>query len=277
MPVDLAQLLTDLRDETEVVDGLISELEASQWNLPTPAEGWSITDQVSHLAYFDDAAILAASDPGRFRAEAEVLVAHGPDFTESVAERYHALPPAELLAWFRRSRAHYLETFATLDPGARLPWYGPSMSAAISVTARLMETWAHGLDIADAVGRTTPPSMRLRHVAHLGVATFGFAFRSHGLDVPDTAVRFELDAPDGTTWTWGDPGAAERVAGPALDFCLVATQRRHPDDTGLTTTGAVAAKWLTIAQAFAGPPGSGRYPLERVEPTGPSDRPPEVA
>jgi uncharacterized protein (TIGR03084 family) len=277
MPVDLAQLLIDLREETEVVDELISELKPSQWDLPTTAEGWSITDQVSHLAYFDDTASLAASDPDRFRVEAQVLIAHGPNFTEHVAERYHSLPPAELLPWFRRSRAHYLKTFADLDARTRLPWYGPSMSAAISVTARLMETWAHGLDIADTVGRTTPPTLRLRHIAHLGVATFGFAFQAHGLDVPDTAVRVELDAPDGTTWTWGDPGAPEKVTGSALDFCLVATQRLHPDETGLEATGPATVKWLSIAQAFAGPPGRGRPPRKRAEPTEPRVRPPEAA
>jgi uncharacterized protein (TIGR03084 family) len=274
MPVDLTQLLRDLREETEAVDRLISGLEPLQWSLPTPAEGWSITDQVSHLAYFDDAASLAASDPDRFRVEADTLVAQGPNFTQYVADRYSSLPPVELLQWFRRSRAHYLETFAELDPGTRLPWYGPSMSASSSATARLMETWAHGLDIADTLGRTNPPTTRLRHVAHLGVVTMGFAFQAHGLDVPDAPVRVELEAPDGATWSWGDPLAIDRVTGPALDFCFVVTQRRHPNDTEVEVSGPVAETWLTIAQAFAGPPGSGRTPSGSAGASHTEDRPP---
>ncbi len=125
-------------------------------------------------------------------------------------------------------------------------------------TARLMETWAHGQDVADALGTVREPSARLRHVAHLGVRTLGFAFTVHGLPAPQAPVRVELTAPDGGLWTWGPEGAADRVAGPALDFCLLVTQRRHRDDLALTAVGEVATAWLPIAQAFAGPPGKGR-------------------
>jgi uncharacterized protein (TIGR03084 family) len=258
MAVELAALLSDLEQESLVVDRLLSGLKSEQWRLPTPAEGWSIGDQVSHLAYFDEAATLAAVDPGRFRIEADRLMAQGPDFTTLVADRFRSLTSVELLDWFRQARARYLGEFARLDPATKLPWYGPPMSAASSATARLMETWAHGLDIADAIGADVPPTMRLRHIAHLGVRTFGFAFQIHGLEIPDTAVRVELTAPDRTTWSWGDPAAAERVTGPALDFCLVVTQRRHLDDTSLIASGPVASQWLSVAQAFAGPPGAGR-------------------
>ena len=258
MPPDLPALLSDLGDETSPLLDVLTPLDPSQWALATPAEGWSIADQVSHLAYFDEAATLAATDPERFRAEADQLIARGPNFPTLLAERYRSLPPGDLLDWFRTSRADYLETFSRLGPSTRLPWYGPPMSAASSATARLMETWAHGLDIVDALWVTLPPSPRLRHVAHIGVRTFGFSFESHGLEAPDTDIRVELTAPDGTLWTWGDPVAPERVVGPALDFCLVVTQRRHPDDTDLVATGPIASQWLTIAQAFAGPPGAGR-------------------
>jgi uncharacterized protein (TIGR03084 family) len=138
------------------------------------------------------------------------------------------------------------------------------MSAASSVTARLMETWAHGQDIADALEVTRPATARLRHVAHLGVATMSFSFQAHGQPVPTAPVRVELTAPgeDGTTWTWGPPEASDLVRGDALDFCLLVTQRRHRLDTGVRATGPVATAWLEVAQAFAGPPGPGRSPLE---------------
>jgi uncharacterized protein (TIGR03084 family) len=128
-------------------------------------------------------------------------------------------------------------------------------------TARLMETWAHGQDVADAFGVVRAPTDRLRHVAHLAVRARGFAYTVHGEEVPDAEVAVVLTAPDGTDWIWGDPDAPQRVTGPALDFCLLATRRRHRDDLALHATGPDADHWLAIIQAFAGPPGAGRPPV----------------
>ena len=264
MPADLpglvADLAADLAAETADLDAVLAPLPAAAWRTPTPAAGWSVADQVSHLTFFDEAATRSAADPERFRAEAAGLTALGGDFPNQVAGRYRGLAAADLLAWFRRARAEYLATFGAIDPGTRLPWYGPDMSPASSVTARLMETWAHGLDITDALGMPSKPTARLRHIAHLGVRTMGFSFALRGLPAPDRPVRVDLTAPDGTAWTWGPPDAADRVTGPALDFCLVVTQRRHLADTSLRAAGPVAGQWLDIAQAFAGPPGPGRPP-----------------
>ena len=129
-------------------------------------------------------------------------------------------------------------------------------------TARMMETWAHGLDVADALGVTREPTARLRHVAHLAVRALPYAFAVHGRPVPEVPVRVELTGPDGQAWTWGPAEAADRVTGPALDFCLRMTQRRHRDDLALVATGEVADAWLDVGQAFAGPPGTGREPRE---------------
>jgi len=258
MPADLAGLLADLAAETADLDAMLAPVPAAAWRTPTPAAGWTIADQVSHLAFFDEAATRSATDPAGFRADSAALTALGDHFPDQVAARFRELPGTDLLAWFRRARAEYLATFGAIDPGARLPWYGPDMSPASSVTARLMETWAHGLDIADALGVTRAPTARLRHIAHLGVRTMGFSFALRGLPAPDRPVRVDLSAPDGTTWTWGPPEAADRVTGPALDFCLLVTQRRHRADTAVRATGPVAGQWLDVAQAFAGPPGPGR-------------------
>ena len=134
------------------------------------------------------------------------------------------------------------------------------MSTASMATARLMETWAHGLDIADALGVVLAPTDRLRHIARLGVRTRDFAFGAHGLTPPAEEFRVELTAPDGGTWSYGPADAPQRVTGPALDFCRLVTQRAHRADLALTATGPDADRWLDIAQAFAGPPGSGRAP-----------------
>ncbi len=265
MAPTMSELLTDLVDETRVVDDMLVPLDDATWERATPAEGWRIRDQVSHLAYFDETAALSATDSDRFRAQAQELIGRGDRFTDEIADEYRALPPAQLLQWFRDARRGLIDTFAVLDPATRVPWYGPSMSAASSITARLMETWAHGQDIADALGVDREPTARLRHVAHIGVRTFSFAFALHGREVPQTPVRVELSAPDGTTWSWGDEEAAvDTVRGPALDFCLVVTQRRHLLDTTLQVSGDAAAEWMSLAQAFAGPPGPGRAPRREV-------------
>ena len=75
---------------------------------------------------------------------------------------------------------------------------------------------------------------------------------------PAEEFRVDLAAPSGDIWSWGPDTAAQTVTGSAYDFCLLVTQRVHRDDTDLVASGADAEHWLTIAQAFAGPPGEGR-------------------
>ncbi|GAB3146941.1 TIGR03084 family metal-binding protein [Amycolatopsis stemonae] len=257
MPVSLDSLLDDLLAETADVAAMIAPLDDAGIARPTPAAGWDIRDQVTHLAFFDEAATHALTDPGTFRREAAALMSDGMDFPDRVAAANARLTAAETRAWFARARAGLVTAFRGRDPRARLPWYGPDMSVASSVTARIMETWAHGQDIADTVGVVRPPTDRLRHIAHLGVATTAFSFGLHGRPAPATPIRVELTAPSGARWTWGSEDAEERVEGPALDFCLTVTQRRHVDETGLVVRGPVAREWLGIAQAFAGAPGRG--------------------
>ncbi len=260
MAADMTALTADLAAESADLDRVLAALPDDAWSTPTPAAGWSVADQVVHLAHFDETATAAAVDPDRFRTDAATLMGHGDDFTEVVTRDNRRRTPTDLLAWLRTARAEYLRVFAAMDAGTTLPWYGPPMSAASSVTARLMETWAHGQDVVDAVGAIREPTSRLRNVAHLGVATYGWSHRVHGQEPPTTPVRVELTAPDGAQWTWGPADAADRVTGSALNFCLLVTQRRHRADLALVATGPVADRWLDVAQAFAGPPGSGREP-----------------
>ena len=252
------RVVEDLRDET---GSLLDLLTGADLSAPTPAAGWTVQDQLNHLACFDDAAALAITDPDAFRAAAAELPAG--DFPGVLAERQRGMPAAETDAWFRTARARFLELAAVHDGSTRLPWYGVTMSLTSSVTARIMETWAHGQDVADALGVHRAPTARLRHVCHLGVATRGHSFRIRGLPVPAADVAVELTAPDGGTWSWGSDVDGQRVTGPALDFCLLVTQRRHLADTALTAEGDTAAAWLRVAQAYAGVPGPGRPPLPR--------------
>jgi uncharacterized protein (TIGR03084 family) len=259
----LRQVTADLAAETRSLQEVLDGAGPGRWATPTPAAGWTVQDQVHHLAWFDEATVRAATDPDGFRREAAGLGAPGDDFPDRLVRGQRDRTPGQSAAWLARARAALLDLAAGASPALRLPWYGPDMGITSAVTARLMETWAHGQDVADALGVTREPTDRLRHVAHLGVATRAFGFRLRGLDPPDDDVAVELTAPGGDVWRWGDPDAAQRVTGTALDFCLVVTQRRHPADTTLVTTGEVAARWLAVAQAFAGVPGPGRQPLTR--------------
>lgn len=268
----LEAVVADLAGETDSLKDMLARLVAADWTAPTPAAGWTIRDQVTHLAFFDDATVLALTDPAGFVAQRSELLALGERFPDAIADRYRTLSGGQCLAWFVRSRAAVLDAYRGADPGVRLPWYGPDMGAASSATGRLMETWAHGQDVADAIGGVRAPTRRLRQIAELGVRTAAFSFELRRLAAPTTPVRVELDAPDGDRWTWGPDQATDLVRGSALDFCLVVTQRRHAADTALQITGPVATKWMSIAQAFAGAASNGRPPgLFPTRPVG--DRP----
>jgi uncharacterized protein (TIGR03084 family) len=252
---DLDAVLSELRAEGDDLDGLIADLPAARWRLPTPALGWTVAHQIAHLAWTDSAALLSATDPPGFIALANKATAGLVD--EAAAEGAQAPPPVLLDRW-RTGRTGLEEALRSTTAGCTLDWFGPPMSVMSMATARLMETWAHGQDVADALGVSRTPTTRLRNIAHLGVRTRDFAYALHGQVPPAAEFRIELRGPDNKPWTWGPDDAAQRVTGPALDFCLLVTQRRHRDDLAIETTGDDAAHWLTIAQAFAGPPGPGR-------------------
>jgi len=250
----------DLRAEYQALAELCATLDAAGWRRPSAFYGWSAWDEIAHLLYFDQTALQSVTNPEAFRRDADGLNARttaGEEISAIARERFGALDgPSLLAAWCRGSGA-LVDALEPLDPKARLSWYGPSMSARSFATARLMETWAHGQDIWDVAGRRRPASDRLRHIAHIGVTTFGWTFVNRSWAVPDVKPRIELSAPDGSVWTWGEPGSADVVRGSAEDFCLLVTQRRHLDDTGLQYSAGPLATWLSVAQCFAGPPADG--------------------
>ena len=253
----MRRICDDLEAEHDALDALVSGLEAGRWNTPTPAEGWTVRDQIAHLAYTDVSARLAVVDAEAWAREFKI------DHAERQRRQHEAgwsRTPAELLAWWRECRRAMVAAFRALDPRARIPWFGPPMSALTFATARLQETWGHGQDVADALGVRRADTDRLRHVAHLGVLTRTYSFVNQGRPAPIEDVRVELTGPGGDAWTWGSPSADNRVRGSARGFCLVVTRRRHVADTDLVVEGTAAREWMAIAQAFAGPPGPGRKP-----------------
>jgi uncharacterized protein (TIGR03084 family) len=274
MTVDVAAVAADLREEQDVLDGIVAGIERGDWDIPTAAAGWSVRDQIGHLTYFDGAAVLAITDPGAFNASLDALLNASGSIDEATLHRH--LDPAALLAKWRENRRTLIAAGERLQESDRIAWYGPSMGAKSFLTARLMEAWAHGQDVVDALGANRPASDRLAHIVRLGFITRGWTYANRGETAPAAAVQVELTAPSGAVWRHGDEGAAPDqpnvVRGPALDFCLVVTQRRHVDDTDLEVTGDAARDWMLKAQAFAGPPTDGPAPHTNPSPTNPSPR-----
>lgn len=258
-----ADLLAEYRELAELAQALTPE----QWQASTAFHGWTPWDEIAHLCYFDETALQSATDPDAFARDAMALgasMARGEAISAVARARYGKLDGPALAGRWRDTFEDLVAVLSQLDPKARLPWYGPPMSALSFASARLMETWAHGQDVWDLLRRKRPATARLKHIAHIGVTTFGWTFANRKLPVPAVQALVELAAPGGGVWTWGDPASADFVRGPAEDFCLLVTQRRHLDDTGLEYSAGAMQQWLSMAQCFAGPPADGPPPGVRV-------------
>lgn len=253
-------IIDDLQAEQTALDELLRTRSDDQWNQPTPADGWTSRHQIAHLAFFDATAEMSLTDPDAF-AEHRQRAERGPGAyrTESLKPLLE-LTPNQLLERWRDAHRSLQQALRAANPDARHPWYGPSMSLASMATARLMETWAHGQDIADTFEMDRPATARLTHIARIACLAFPYSFTNNALPVPTTGVQANLILPSGNTWAFGEDNLPDSVTGPIDDFCLVLTRRRHVADTALEVTGPIAAKWMTIGQAFAGPPGAGRAP-----------------
>ena len=252
------EIVDDLAAESAALDALVAAISEKRWALATPAIGWTIAHQIGHLLWTDRVALMSITHEPAFNALVAASQTTVDTFVDSAAEKLSALPQAQLLGEWRAARTALHAALRTVPNGRKLLWFGPPMGAASMATARLMETWAHGLDVADALGVTALPSARLKSIAHLGVRTRDFAFAVHGHPPPAEPFRVELAAPGGDRWTLGPEDAAQRVRGSALDFCLLVTQRRPRAQLDVVGDGPDARRWLEIAQAFAGPPGPGR-------------------
>ena len=258
---ELDTLRRDLLAEQEALDEIVSVITNYEWRHATPSLGWCVADQIGHLTYFDASAATAIIDPDAFRVGVDELVAGATnegvdDFTLGSFRRLSA---REQLGTWRRARRALSGAATSLRDDARVPWYGPSMSAKSFLSARLMETWAHGTDVVEALHADRPATKRLRHVAQLGFITRKWSYQVRGEEPPAGHVRLELTGPTGELWTWGLDQAEDTIRGPAEEFCLVVTQRRHVDDTSLET-GELGYHWLVRAQAFAGAASDGPEP-----------------
>ena len=247
------QQAVDFRAESEALFGLLDGADTTRFDEPTLFKDWTINAVLQHLYFWNQMAGLQLTDEAELSRRPGEVMRHEGGMRGFERAHFNEMGGRELLDSWHQDVAHTAHLLAEADPKARLKWAGPDMSARTSITARLMETWAHGQAIYDALGQQRPRTDRIRHIVALGVNTFAFNFKTHGKTPPDRMPFLQLSAPSGDIWCHGDEANNDRICGEAFEFCQVVTQVRHIDDTNLTVTGDTARQWMAIAQCFAGP------------------------
>jgi len=243
----------DFLAESEALASVI-EASALPSDQPTLFKDWTTDQIIRHLHMWNEAALLSLTDAEGFSAMLQEampkMMAGGLRGYED--ERYGDLTGTALVDVWRDGAKKTAAAFRDADPEARLPWAGPPMSAQSSISARLMETWAHGQALYDAQGLDRADEDRIYSIAELGVRTFGWTYTVRGERKPVEKPFVRLTAPSGEIWTFNDERTDERIDGPATAFCQVVTQTRNIADVDLVVTGAVATDWMSKAQCFAG-------------------------
>ncbi len=250
------QQVIDFRDESEALYQLLAPLADEQFARPTQFKNWTIDDVIGHLHLWNRAAALSLSDPQAFRQLLAAVMTAAQNGDMRIFERDWRgdLAGRALLEAWREFYLPLCERFGKADPKARVQWAGPDMSVRSAITARHMETWAHGQEVYDELGVVRRDTDRIRNIAVLGVNTFGWTFRNRGLEVAEQPPFVRLDAPSGAVWEFNEPSDVSYVAGDATGFCQVVTQTRNVADTSLDVKGETAVRWMAMAQCFAGPP-----------------------
>lgn len=247
-----SSIVDDLAAEQAALDDLVRGLDEEQWATPSPAAGWTVRDEIAHLAFFDGIALASITGQGEARfAELEAAMRSGK--TEFIRSPGEGRSGREVLAWWREARAAEVEAFRRIDPGARVPW-GPNRMAAVSLcTARLMETWAHGLDCFMALGVEPVDGERLRHVCHIAYRAIPNALSQAGLAMPappDDLVVL-VYSPTGDLWRFGPQDAPNRIEGTAAEFARVGVRRLSlGETTTLRANGPLAVMALSHLKAY---------------------------
>ncbi len=251
MPDDTtSELVEDLAAEQDALVAVLETIDPDDWFRPTPAWSWDVRDTVAHLADTDELAIDTCIDGPRALAKVAAGCGSSEDLTLLGVLRGRRLTGADVLAWWTRTQMDEREVLLSLDPAMRVPW-GLGMRPPSFVTARLMECWAHALDVHAALGREPVDTDRLRHVAWIGIRALPYACSLAGVAPPDVPIRVELTLPSGATWTFGPADATDRITGPASEFCRVFVQRLPADAaTDLVAEGDGARLALRVARSF---------------------------
>ncbi|HEU5269840.1 MAG TPA: TIGR03084 family metal-binding protein [Jatrophihabitans sp.] len=258
----VAQLnpIAALTAECDALDEVLAGLSLPDWNRQTPAPGWTISHQVAHLAATFALAGLAAEDPVAFKARLTGLSQHFDTSVQQALQPYLNDPPDVLMQRWQAERTNASAALAAVAEDELVPWLVNPLPPGVLAMAGMMEVFAHGQDIADALGLRPERTDRIRFLVEFAVRTWTFGYLARNLEGPQVEFRYELTGPSGRTWTYGPEDATDRITGSAEDFCLLVTRRRHRADLDVTAAGEAAEHWMDIAQCYRGPAGAGRRP-----------------
>ena len=255
----------DFYDESAALHVLLDGLPDAAFAQKTQFKDWSFNDILQHLHFWNRAAALSLSDEPAFTIMINdllpVMLQEGIRAAE-IKTLGELSGQGLLVAWYD-GVDHVTNHFSRAEPNKRVKWVGPDMSARSSITARLMESWAHGQAIYDVLGKKRLDTDRIRNIAHLGVKTFRWTYNVNNLPVPGTLPFVQLTAPSGDIWHWNKQQEENCITGSATEFCQVVTQVRNIADTDLCVTGAIATQWMAMAQCFAGTANSPPLPGTR--------------
>ncbi len=261
------QQADDFQAESAALHEILRQLSDADFERVTAFKGWTISDVLAHLSLWNHAAVWSLTEPktlrDMFAGTAEVIRRDG-SMRRFEADWHDGARGAALCARWWDSCGLVREAFAAADPAQRVPWAGPDMSARSSVSARLMETWAHGQEVYDELGVVRQNTDRIRNIVVLGVNTYGWTYANRRAEAPQPKPYVELTAPSGARWAFNEPSSDDYVRGSAEAFCQVVTQVRNVADTDLEVNGVNACDWMSKAQCFAGPPNDPPPPGSRV-------------
>jgi uncharacterized protein (TIGR03084 family) len=251
----MKSLAGDFLAESEALHAIVAPLSDAALEQPTAFKGWTINMVVRHLHVWNLAAGMSLKGDGsfeRYYAGVDAHTATGARLPAFEVKYLNGLAgPALVKAW-RDGFAQIASDFAAADPSARVKWAGPDMSVRSSLTARLMETWAHGQEVYDELGLVRSSGDGIRNIVVLGNNTYGWTFKVRGEELPGPRPHLRLTGPSGEVWTYNDPSETNFIQGRAEEFCQVVTQTRNIADTQLRVVGRAASIWMSKAQCFAG-------------------------
>lgn len=242
----MREILSDLVAEQQFLDQFLQRITLRDWDRPTPADGWTIRDTISHLAdseMFTAEVIAGTADLTPYRSATDL-----DDLRQEAVLKGRQMRPQDVIEWWRGGRAKVVEPLSHMKAGDRVEMIAGSMSAKTLATTRLMETWAHGLDIYAAMDAEIEDTQRIRHVCWLGWRTLPYAFKLAGEDY--TPVRVEVIGPGYAKWIYGPEDAANLIKGSASDFARLVVRRTTPDKTRLKVTGEGAQRAMELARAY---------------------------
>ena len=248
------QQAEDFRAESKALYALLNDVDTDAFDAPTQFKDWTINSVLQHLFFWNQMAGLQLTDEAELTRRLDAVLTAKGGMRTFESDHFNGLAGRELLEQWHGDVDRIADVFANANPKARLKWAGPEMSARSSITARLMETWAHGQEVYDHLGVDRQNEDRIQNIVILGVNTFGWSYKVRRETPPGPLPYLVLNAPSGAVWTYGEDTGSDRISGSAEEFCQVVTQTRNIADTRLSVTGPVATDWMSKAQCFAGSP-----------------------